>query len=240
MFRPPLALSLLLFAACPHRAPPNDLAVEYNARCAEALTRGALDDAEALCDHSLEFCDYYWDAQTNKGLIRKLRGDREGAKGWFIKALRNNQDQAQAALDLGMIYVEENRLAEAEHLFLQALKTNPDYAEARWNLALVKLRRNKFAEAEKAYRQLIISAPNVTAGHLGLARSLLLQKRPTDALPSLEHAVLMEPGRAEAWLLLGVARLELARHAEAKEAFGRCLDEAPDEPECRRLLRDVP
>lgn len=239
MFRD-LALSAIVFAtACPNRAPPNDPAVEYNTRCAEALAAGALDDAEALCDHSLEFCDYYWDAQTNKGLIRKLRGDREGAKSWFIKALRNFQDQAQAANNLGILYLEENRLAEAEGVLRQALKTNPDYAEARFNLALLKLKQNKPAEAEKAYRQLIISAPNVTDGHLGLARSLVLQKKMTDALPIAEHATLLEPGRAEAWLLLGVIRIELAQRVEAKEALGRCLDEDPSQPECRQLMREL-
>lgn len=239
MFRH-LALSAALLAtACPNRAPPNDAAVEYNTRCAQALASGALDDAEALCDHSLEFCDYYWDAQTNKGLIRKLRGDREGAKGWFIKALRNFQDQAQAANNLGILYLEENRLAEAEGVLRQALKTNPDYAEARFNLALLKLKQNKPAEAEKAYRQLIVSAPNVTDGHLGLARSLVLQKKMTEALPVAEHATLLEPGRAEAWLLLAVVRLELAQRVEAKEALGRCLDEDPSQPECRQLMREL-
>lgn len=234
------ALSAVVFATgCPNRAPPNDPAIEYNTRCAQALERGALDDAEALCDHSLEFCDYYWDAQTNKGLIRKLRGDREGAKGWFIKALRNFQDQAQAANNLGILYLEENRLAEAEGVLRQALKTNPDYAEARFNFALLKLKQNKPAEAEKAYRQLIISAPNVTDGHLGLARSLVLQKKMNDALPVAEHAVLMEPGRAEAWLVLAVIRIELAHHGEAKEALSRCLDEAPSQPECRQLMREL-
>ena len=239
MFRPLALSAALLFTACPPRAPPSDIAIEYNQRCAAALTAGALDDAEALCDHSLEFCDYYWDAQTNKGLIRKLRNDREGAKGWFIKALRNFQDQAQAANNLGVIYLEENRLAEAETVLLQALRTNPDYAEARWNLASVKLKRGKYAEAEKAYRQLVISAPNVTDGHLGLARALMLQKKVADALPSLEHAALLEPGRAEAWLLLGAAKLELGRRDEVKDAIGRCLDEDPSEPECRRLMKEL-
>lgn len=239
MFRR-LALTTALFAmACPPRPDPNQPAIEYNTRCAQALSTGALDEAEALCDHSLEFCDYYWDAQTNKGLIRKLRGDREGAKGWFIKALRNFQDQAQAANNLGILYLEENRLAEAEGVLRQALKTNPDYAEARFNLALVKLKQNKPAEAEKAYRQLIISAPNVTDGHLGLARSLVLQKKMTDALPVAEHATLIEPGRAEAWLLLAVIRIELAQRPEAKEALGRCLDEDPSQPECRQLMREL-
>ncbi len=239
MFRR-LALTTALFAmACPPRPDPNQPAIEYNTRCAQALSTGALDEAEALCDHSLEFCDYYWDAQTNKGLIRKLRGDREGAKGWFIKALRNFQDQAQAANNLGILYLEENRLAEAEGVLRQALKTNPDYAEARFNLALVKLKQNKPAEAEKAYRQLIISAPNVTDGHLGLARSLVLQKKMIDALPVAEHATLLEPGRAEAWLLLAVIRIELAQRPEAKEALGRCLDEDPSQPECRQLMREL-
>ena len=239
MFRTLALSAALLLTACPPRAPPSDVAIEYNQRCAAALTAGQLDEAEALCDHSLEFCDYSWDAQTNKGLIRKLRNDREGAKSWFIKALRNFQDQAQAANNLGVIFLEENRLAPAENMFVQALKTNPDYAEARWNLASVKLRLGKYDEAEKAYRQLVISAPTVTDGHLGLARALMLQKKIDDAVPSLEHAVLLGPGRAEAWLLLGAAKLELGRRDEAKGALGRCLDEDQTEPECRRLMKEL-
>ncbi|MCU0700529.1 MAG: tetratricopeptide repeat protein [Myxococcaceae bacterium] len=232
-------IAALACAACVHRAPPNPIAVEYNTRCAAALAAGQLDDAEALCDHALEFCDYYWDAQTNKGLIRKLRNDRSGAKAWFIRALRNNENQHQAANNLGVMYLEDGRLAEAEAMFHQALEGNPDYAEARSNLAAVHLRQRKFAQAEKAYRQLIISAPLVTNGYLGLGRALLLQQKAADAVPPLEQAVLLEPGRAEAWLLLAGARLDLGQRDGAKDAAGRCLDEDPSEPDCRRLVREL-
>jgi tetratricopeptide (TPR) repeat protein len=232
-------ISFALATGCIVRAPPSPIAVEYNTRCAAALAEGRLDEAEALCDHSLEFCEYSWDAQTNKGLIRRLRNDRAGAKAWFVRALRNNRHQHQAANNLGVLYLEEGRLAEAESMFLHALEGNPDYAEARSNLAAVHLRQRKFAEAEKAYRQLIISAPRVTDGYLGLARALLLQQRAREAVPPLEDAVLLEPGRAEAWLLLGAARVELGLRTDAKDAVTRCLDEDPDEPDCRRLAREL-
>ncbi|MCA3014257.1 MAG: tetratricopeptide repeat protein [Myxococcaceae bacterium] len=225
--------------ACVPRAPPSAIAVEYNTRCAEAIEAGHLDEAEALCDHSLEFCDFYGDAQSNKGLIRKLRNDRAGAKAWFIRALRSNQTQAQAANNLGVLLLEDGRLAEAEGLFRQALSVNPDYAEARGNLAGLHLRQRQFAAAERAYRQLIISAPRVTDGHLGLARALLLQRKTSQALPSLEQAVILEPARAEAWLLLAGAQRELGRHDDAKASVARCLDEAPDTPDCRRLSREL-
>ncbi len=224
---------MVMLAGCPPRPLPSPVAVEYNTRCAAELEAGRLDDAEALCDHSLEFCDFYADAQTNKGLIRKLRGDAAGAKGWFIKALRNNADQAQAANNLGVLALEEGKLDQAVTMLQVALRVNPDYAEARANLAYVKLKQQKFAEAEKAYRQLIISAPNLTDAHLGLGRALLAQRRVDEAVPSLERAVLLEPGSAVGWALLAAAQLELGHQAEAEHALARCLDEAPQAPECR-------
>lgn len=231
-----LPLIALVVPGCIVRAPPSDLSNQYNQRCAEAIARGQLDEAEALCDHALEFCDYSWDAQTNKGLIRKLRNDREGAKQWFIRALRNNRDMAQAANNLGVIYLEDGRYQEADDVLRQALVTNPDYAEARFNLALVKLKRNRPAEAEKAYRQLMISAPGVTDGYLGLTRALLMQSRAGEALPIAERATVMEPGRGEAWLLLGLTQLELARHDAAREALVRCLEEDAAALDCRHTL----
>lgn len=232
-------LIALAAPACVMRAPPSDVSNQYNQRCADAIARGQLDEAEALCDHALEFCDYSWDAQTNKGLIRKLRGDREGARQWFIKALRTNRDTAQAANNLGVLYVEDGRFQEAEDVLRQALVTNPDYAEARFNLALVKLKRKRPLEAEKAYRQLTISAPEVTDGYLGLTRALLMQSRAPEALPIAERATLMEPGRGEAWLLLGLTHLELARRDAAREALVRCLEEDAAALECRHVLTEL-
>ena len=49
MFRTLALTAALSLTACPPRAPPSDIAIEYNQRCAAALTAGQLDEAEALC-----------------------------------------------------------------------------------------------------------------------------------------------------------------------------------------------
>lgn len=237
MFERLMAGAMLCFGCVP-RAPPNERAIRYNHECVEAMSRGRLEEAEALCDHSLEFCEYFGDALTNKGLLRRAAGDREGARKFFIKALRENREQAQAANNLGVLHLEDGAYGEAEARFKQALVNNPDYAEARWNLAGALLGQGKLREAERAYRQLVISAPLVTDGRLGLGRVLFKQRRFRDALIEFEHATLLEPSRAESWLLLGATQLELGHADSARASLARCLDEAPDDQRCRQLHDD--
>src|SRR5205814_152885 len=93
------------------------------------------------------------------------------AKDCYIKALRYNNEQAQAYNNLGVIYRDvEQKYGTAADNFQRALKVNPDYLEARYNLAKTYWRLKKPAEARKEYEMLLAVNPNLADPHhdLGL------------------------------------------------------------------------
>lgn len=226
------ALTLLSLTACfPIRVP--DAAVAFNTECARLFAEHALDDAEAACDHALEYQDRYWDALTNKALVRLARGDRTAARGLFQRAIHANPDMAQARVDLGVMELEDGHPARAREQFREALRTNPDYAEARHDLGIACLALDEPKEAERAFRQLTLSAPLLSQGWADLGGALLVQRRFEEALGPLHHAVELEAGYADAWRGLGAAYGALGRASDARDAYERCLLAAPHDAQCR-------
>lgn len=237
--RPLIFIPLLAVAACPRPGGGNsNRALQENEACAKALAEGKLDDAEIACDHGLEFDDRYADLWCNKGLIEKLRGNKQKAKDHFIHAIRLNQEHATAYMNLGVIYLEdENNPRDAKQQFERALKVNPDYAEALYNLALSQLALNERDGAKKTLRTLIHVHPQLSRPYVDLAAVFLQEKNAAEAEPLLQQAVGLNPKEPRAYLYLGVALHELGKNPEAKDAFSLCVDASPgDAEQCRQNL----
>ena len=71
-------------------------------------------------------------------------------------------------LNLGLLYLRDSRLAEAEAAFKAALELKPNNAVAGNELGIVERKLGKFAEAEAAYQRTIAAEPNYAPAHLNL------------------------------------------------------------------------
>lgn len=71
-------------------------------------------------------------------------------------------------VNLGLLYLRDSRLPEAEAAFNAALERSPTNAVAGNELGIVLRRQGKFAEAEAAYQRTIASDPNYAPAHLNL------------------------------------------------------------------------
>jgi tetratricopeptide (TPR) repeat protein len=71
-------------------------------------------------------------------------------------------------LNLGLLYLHDSRLAEAETAFKAALDLSPANPVAGNELGIVERRLGKFAEAEAAYRRTIAADSQFAAAHLNL------------------------------------------------------------------------
>ena len=126
----------LLAVGCASAPGPTQRALECNELCAQYIAMGNLQAADDQCDLGIQFSPQYADLWVNKGVIAFNRGQDTKAKEYLIKALRLNQDQAQAYNNLGMLYMKEQGFGKAHDNFQRALRVNPDYLEARYNLSL--------------------------------------------------------------------------------------------------------
>ena len=71
-------------------------------------------------------------------------------------------------LNLGLLYLHDSRLPEAESAFKSALELRPGNPVAGNELGIVLRKLGKFAEAEAAYQRTIAAEPNYAPAHLNL------------------------------------------------------------------------
>jgi tetratricopeptide (TPR) repeat protein len=93
-------------------------------------------------------------------------------------------------LNLGLLYMRDSRLAEAEAAFKAALELKPGNAVAGNELGIVERKLGKFAEAEAAYQRTIAAEPNYAPAHLNLGVLYdLYLAQPQKALDEFERYI---------------------------------------------------
>jgi len=93
-------------------------------------------------------------------------------------------------LNLGILYMRDSRLPEAEAAFKAALELKPNDAVAGNELGIVERRLGKFAEAEAAYQRTIAAEPNYAPAHLNLGVLYdLYLAQPQKALDEFERYI---------------------------------------------------
>jgi tetratricopeptide (TPR) repeat protein len=112
-------------------------------------------------------------------------------------------EYAGPQLNLGLLYLHDSRLADAEKAFKAALARSPDNAVAANELGIVERKLGKFADAETAYEQAIASAPDYASAHLnlGVLYDLYLDQ-PQKALDQFERylAIAGENKQVTGWV----------------------------------------
>jgi tetratricopeptide (TPR) repeat protein len=178
-------------------------------------------------------------------LIAKLdqqAGDIEGAISGFklVRSLR--PDFIAAQVNLGNIYLELNRLHDAQLSFNDALAIDKNSAAAYYGLGQVALSQRRYAEAVNYFQKSLELAPGANRIHYALAMAyrglgdaentkLHLAQQGTvgvrvadpliDALPELVQG-------ARVHMVRGRMALEAKRYAEAVAEFRRAVAATPD------------
>lgn len=232
-----VAIALLLTTVgCTATLAPHQRALECNELCAQYIGMGNLTAAEDQCDLGIQFSPQYADLWVNKGVIAFNRGQDDKAKEHFIKALRLNQEQAQAYNNLGMLYMKELGYGKAHDNFQRALRVNPDYLEARYNLAMAMKALNQPEKAQKELRTLLHVKPDLADGWAQLGQISLEQGETESAIESLQKATQLDPKFVAAWMVLGNAYMEVGKPCDAKDTFSSCLEADENFPQCRNNI----
>ena len=230
-----LALGVLA-ASCAAAPGPTQRALECNELCAQYIAMNNLQAAEDQCDLGIQFSPQYADLWVNKGVIAFNRGQDDKAKEYLIKALRLNQDQAQAYNNLGLLYMKENGYGKAHDNFQRALRVNPDYLEARYNLALAYKALNQNEKAKKELRTLLHIKPDLADAWGQLGQIAVDEGENENAVEFLTKATQLDPKFTAAWLVLGNAYMESGKPCEAKDTFSSCIEADENFPQCRNNI----
>ena len=123
-------------------------------------------------------------------------------------------------LNLGLLYLHDSRLPEAEAAFKAALAIKPADAVAGNELGIVERRLGKFAEAEASYQRTIAAEPNYAPAHLNLGVLYdLYLAQPQKALDEYERyiAIAGENKQVAGWVVELRKRVGTAAPAPKKE-----------------------
>ena len=133
---------------------------------------------------------------------------------------------------LGIVYLQVARpdLAQAE--FTRATELDRDFAEAHLNLGTALAEQRQWTAAVASYERAIKSprliSPDVAYQNLGLA--LYHLNRYPEAENALRFAINLDPTMAPAYYHLGLVLAAGNRKDEARQAFERTRELAPNTP----------
>jgi tetratricopeptide (TPR) repeat protein len=109
----------------------------------------------------------------------------------------------------------------------------PNDMDVRSWRARVLLWSGSLAEAEREYHEILAAVPGDPDNWMGLANVYLRQGRTEDGVRALDHAVELDPRRADLRVARARALKTVDRHREARSDFQRALELDPKNAEAR-------
>ncbi|RYG24563.1 tetratricopeptide repeat protein [bacterium] len=169
-------------------------------------------------------------SRINQANDMALEGRHAEAVEIYRELARSGSTFPYLWINLGISLTMLERLEEAAEAFHEAVRRQPSFAQAWGNLGSVLARLGRFDGAALALRQAVELAPSDLGARLNLARALQ-NAGDLEAIPVAEIAVQMVPQSAEAWCVLGDARLAFGDDDGSLTAYDRargldpsCLD----------------
>lgn len=166
-------------------------------------------------------------AQLGLAQVVLAAGDRHSARALVEQALKKEPDNGAALTLRGRILRDQGSLDAAAADFSRALLDSPDNPLFLSELAITYDRGpRRIAEAETLYRRVVELLPESPGALNNLGFNLLLQGRPTDAVPILSAALSLDPKNTRILGNLATAYLLRGDEDKALTLFRRSVGEA--------------
>lgn len=163
-------------------------------------------------------------------------GRTESAIACFTKALEIKPDDADAYLNLGILFVNLGRDEQAITCFAKVVAIVPVHADAHNNLGILLGKKGRFEEAIAAMEQALTIKPTHAVMHLNLGNLLKDCGRTDEAIAAYRKAISCQPDYAPAYNNLGFLLSSLGRNEEAVAALSQALATKPDFAEAHNNL----
>lgn len=103
-----------------------------------------------------------------RALALMTAGKYDAAEKIFAQIIESHSDLAGPFINLGIIYLQSNRTADAEHAFKQAVERNPGNTIAYNQLGILYRKTGRFNEAQQMYKKALEIDPFYANAHLNL------------------------------------------------------------------------
>jgi tetratricopeptide (TPR) repeat protein len=158
-------------------------------------------------------------------------GRRKEALGLLKEISGQAQDQAQAGILIGLVFIEESMLPEAVSEFKAVLKTSPDNDQAKYLLASVYLEQGKTPEAKELLANIPAKSEQFVDAQLYLSTILVKDNQTNEALKLLGKARREAPKSPQLIVASGILLESLKRLDEARDTYLEGLKNFPDAAE---------
>lgn len=163
-------------------------------------------------------------------------GDFAGAEAAARQALAAQPNSAEATYLIGIVCLQQNRLAEAAEQLSRAASMLGNVADVHANLGHALRLLGRFDDAAAALEHAIALRPAYPLAISNLGAVRRAQGRAAEAIACYQRAIALQPNFLPAHLNLGNVLVELARPAEAAQAFHAAMALAPHNPDAQAGL----
>jgi len=171
------------------------------------------------------------DAINMQGALALQRGDAEGARSHFERAVRMAPSSPDSHNNLGVALQQLHRWDEALAAFSRAVAIDPSFSDAWFNRGVIAGALGRWDEALASYGRALQIQPRNPRYLNNAGNALQKMRRWNDALGAYQAAIAARPDYVEALVNRGVVLRELRRREEAVASFDAALALRPDHAE---------
>ncbi|MDH4223772.1 MAG: tetratricopeptide repeat protein [candidate division Zixibacteria bacterium] len=173
------------------------------------------------------------------GLKSQNSGKLKEAEECYLKAIELNPNFYPARLNLSSIYLEENRIAEAEKELNYLLNQKKEEPKILYNLALVSYIKEEYKNAEEYLNGLLLVNPDNSKAYLLSGKIFESQKEYNEAIKAYLKAYQINPGDPQIIYSLGRVKDLCGEKREALTYYSLFLKNSIKESsELRQSVRD--
>jgi tetratricopeptide (TPR) repeat protein len=162
------------------------------------------------------------------GSLLVREGDISGAEKYFSRTLALRGDYVPALDEMGVIFANQDKTAQAAKCFGDALRINPGFVQVCLDWGFMEQGEGNLAAALAHYRQAADLQPDGPAAYFYQGIVLGTQHQGKDSLSRFQAAVWMNPQFWQAHYLLGIDLAEENKIDEAQAQFSQVVSLRPD------------
>ena len=213
--------------------------------CHALMMQNRLDEAERLCNDSLDDRPNYFEALNTLGIISFKRGDYAAAEARFKSAVDSGKSHPLTYSNLALAQIVQGKPAEAEINLQKAVEssgpeTSPTvFAETLSALVDSYLTQGNYERAVPNLKRLRFLQPSNGAVRLKLVEALIKLRQYPEAEAEAENILKADQNNAAAWNSLGLILLGTGDRKGAQEAFQKAVALRPEYEQAKENLRQV-
>lgn len=171
------------------------------------------EDAEIRTAHDLKIRS---DAYLMMGHVEEKTGFAVSAMKHYVHSLKDNPENVEAMLALGIIYTQSGNFAEAEKYLAKCNEVMPNTPLVNNNLSLIYIKLKKRAPAIYHLKELTRLQPDNAQAQYNLGMLLYSDGKKAEAMVSLQKAVNLNPDYLNAQIGLTKVLDDMGQKTEAE------------------------